>query len=125
MNTFEQNVAVRVYMMICLGAAVITITSTEFFKAISFSWTSDPGRISAQIISALGFLGTGLIWMSEEERKIRGVSVAASLWFTAIIGMLIGIGFHGTAAIGTLFIILIYWIYSLVDWNILIKKFKE
>lgn len=113
----ESETPIRVFVMICLGATLITITSTEFFKGISPSWTSDPGRLSAQVVSALGFLGTGIIWMSEEEGKLKGVYVAASLWVTAIIGMLIGVGLHSATVLGILFIIIIYWSYNLIDYK--------
>ena len=85
------TVAARMFAIICTGAALLTIVSTEFYKVIDYPWFSDPGRLSAQIIAALGFLGTGLIWVSEKN-EVHGLSVAASIWLTAILGILIGSG---------------------------------
>ncbi|HEX3012640.1 MAG TPA: MgtC/SapB family protein [Syntrophomonadaceae bacterium] len=113
----ESTTPIRVFAMICLGATLITITSAEFLKEFSSSLTGDPGRLSGQVVSALGFLGTGIIWMSEEEGKLKGVYVVASLWVTAIIGMLIGVGLHSATVLGILFIIIIYRSYNLIDYK--------
>ncbi|MDD3023234.1 MAG: MgtC/SapB family protein [Syntrophomonadaceae bacterium] len=107
----------RTFMIICMGSTLLTITSTEFFQMIGNSWFSDPGRLSAQVISALGFIGVGLIWMSEDS-KIRGLSVAANLWNTAIIGILIGLGLIKIAALFLIFSILIgYFAEPMVKWR--------
>ncbi len=107
----------RTFIIICMGSTLLTITSTEFFKMLDYPWFSDPGRISAQVISALGFIGVGLIWMSE-DRKIRGLSVAASLWISAIIGMLVGIGLTKITFIFLIFLILIAWLAEpLIKWR--------
>lgn len=107
----------RTFIIICMGSALVTITSVEFFKMFDSAWYSDPARLSAQVVSALGFIGVGLIWMSE-DRKIRGLSVAASLWITAIIGIMVGIGLLKIAFIVLLFLILIaYFAEPLVKWK--------
>ena len=107
----------RTFIIICMGSTLITITSVEFFKMFDYPWYSDPGRLSAQVVSALGFIGVGLIWMSE-DRKIRGLSVAASLWITAIIGILVGIGLLKITFIFLVFLILIaYFAEPLVSWR--------
>lgn len=107
----------RTFIIICLGSTLITITSVEFFKMFDYPWYSDPARLSAQVVSALGFIGVGFIWMSE-DRKIRGLSVAASLWITAIIGILVGIGLLEIVVVFLLFLILIaYFAEPLVKWR--------
>lgn len=107
----------RTFMIICMGSTLLTITSTEFFKMMDYPWFSDPGRLSAQVISALGFIAVGIIWMSEDHR-IRGLSVAASLWITAIIGILVGAGLIKIAFIILIFLILIgYFAKPLVKWR--------
>jgi len=104
----KQSSATRVFSIICMGAALVTIISTEFFKAIAQPWFSDPGRLSAQIVSALGFIGSGLIWINNDN-KIKGIPESASLWLTAIIGILIGAGFTN-ATVAVLVFILIFWV---------------
>ncbi|HBQ87425.1 MAG TPA: hypothetical protein DER33_04400 [Syntrophomonas sp.] len=120
LNSLEESA--RVFAIISMGAALTSIISIDFFKSVSYTWTSDPGRISAQVISALGFLGTGLIWMSEKDNKIKGVSVAASLWVTAIMGILIGAGLTTPTVLGVFFIVLVYWLYSITDWSKVYKR---
>jgi len=98
----------RMFGLVTAAACLITITSTEFYKEVAGPWFSDPGRLSAQIVSALGFIGTGLIWISS-DKQVRGLSEAASLWLTAIVGMLIGAGLGHLSTSAVLVILLIYW----------------
>lgn len=98
----------RMFGLVTAAACLITITSTEFNKEVAGPWFSDPGRLSAQIVSALGFIGTGLIWISS-DKQVRGLSEAASLWLTAIVGMLIGAGLGHLSTSAVLVILLIYW----------------
>lgn len=112
--SWRQNI--RVFILIAMGATLITITSTEYFKMMDMPWVADPGRLAAQIIAALGFIGTGVIWISE-NRKVKGLPVAASLWVTAIIGIMIGIGQTSTL-IGTFFMIFLFYFLSNVKFRI-------
>ncbi|HOB11769.1 MAG TPA: MgtC/SapB family protein [Syntrophomonadaceae bacterium] len=98
----------RIFGMITAAASLITITSTEFFKEVAGPWFSDPGRLSAQVVSALGFIGTGLIWISS-DKQVRGLSEAASIWLSAIVGMLIGAGLTHISTSAVLAVLLIYW----------------
>lgn len=111
-NTGRQAGNTRTFMIICMGAALITITSTEFFKLYGLPWFGDPARISAQIISALGFIGIGFIWVVE-DRRIQDLPVAASLWMTAIMGLLVGAGMLKTTFVALLFFIVIDWLLRL------------
>jgi uncharacterized membrane protein YhiD involved in acid resistance len=60
--------------------------------------------------------------MSEKDNKIKGVSVAASLWVTAIMGILIGAGLTTPTVLGVFFIVLVYWLYSITDWSKVYKR---
>lgn len=99
----------RVYALISIGAALLTITGIGMMQAMFLPLAGDPARIPAQVISALGFLGTGMIWITE-DRQVVGITGAASLWLTAIIGMIIGLGLTNPTAIGVLFFIAIFWL---------------
>jgi len=106
------SAASRMFAIVCTGATLLTIVSTEFYKVVDYPWFGDPGRLSAQILVALGFLGTGLIWVSEKQ-EVKGLSLAASLWLTAIIGILIG-GGQGIVALVTVIILVIgYLVFTL------------
>jgi putative Mg2+ transporter-C (MgtC) family protein len=102
-----------VFAIACMGTALLTITSTEFYKLSTFPWMGDPGRLSAQVISALGFIGSGMIWITR-DKKIVGLPVAANLWITAILGMLIGAGLENATVMAAFFVIIIYYLSDLV-----------
>lgn len=108
-NREDNTQSSRAFSLICMGAALTTIISLEIYRNMSIPAVGDPGRIPSQVISALGFLGTGMIWVTEDE-KVRGITDAASVWLTAILGMLIGAGMNDISIIGTTFFVLIYWI---------------
>ncbi len=99
----------RTYTITCMTAALIMIVSNEFFKGLGHPHYSDPSRLSAQIISAIGFIGTGIIWMREEKDVNQGLSIAANLWVTAILGMLIGAGLQQTTVLATFLVIAILY----------------
>lgn len=117
--SWAQNI--RVFIIIAMGATLVTITSAEFFKLLDLPWIADPGRLAAQIIAALGFIGTGVIWISEDS-KVKGLPVAASLWVTAILGIMIGIGDTNTL-IGIVFLILLF--YFLSNFKFRIKRNRD
>ena len=71
--------------IICLGAALFTILSLYMAEK-----GGDPGRIAAQIVSGVGFLGAGAIL--REGNKISGLTTAAAVWLVAAIGMAVGFG---------------------------------
>lgn len=77
--------------LICLGAMI--------FTALSLQTNGDSGRIAAQIVSGVGFLGAGSIL--RDGNKISGLTTAAGVWLVAAIGMAIGYGAFMWAAVGT------------------------
>lgn len=116
-GTISNRSTARIFVIVCMGTALLTIVSTEFFKLVSYPWFGDPGRLSAQAISAIGFIGTGMIWISEKN-KIEGLNVAASLWLTAILGMIIGVGLQTVSITALLMVLTIYWFFDVaMKWN--------
>lgn len=111
----------RMFAITCIGAALITITSTEFYKVFAGPWFSDPGRLSAQVVSALGFIGTGLIWISDDKR-IMGLSVAGTLWLTAIMGILIGAGLRQVTIAAVFIAVIIFWAVDLIIKRGILKR---
>lgn len=71
--------------LICLGAMLFTVLSEYMGNA-----GGDPGRIAAQVVTGVGFIGAGSIWRA--GNKISGLTTAASVWVVAAIGMAIGYG---------------------------------
>lgn len=80
----------RTYMLVCIGACVAMMTG--IFVCKSFG-NADPGRIAAQVISGIGFLGAGTIMMSGYHR-ITGLTTAAGLWVSGCLGLAVGAGFY-------------------------------
>lgn len=83
----------RTNMFVCIGSALFTMISFYASKG-------DPGRIAAQVVSGIGFLGGGTIL--KMEYSIRGLTTAACMWFVAAIGMLCGIGWRYEAIYATI-----------------------
>ena len=95
----------RTNMLICLGAALLTEVSTFVARdAMTGGYNADPGRISAQIVSGVGFLGAGTIMQA--RGSVTGLTTAATLWVVAAIGMAVGAGAYLYALIATLLVML-------------------
>ena len=82
-------------MLVCMGAALVMMTNQYIFQATA---TGDPTRMSAQVISGIGFLGAGTIVVTKHN-QIKGLTTAAGLWACAAVGLALGIGFYEAAAI--------------------------
>lgn len=89
----------RTHILICVGAAMTSLTGLYLTKTLGVS--SDAARISAQVISGIGFLGAGTI-MIRNSSVITGLTTAAGMWATAAIGVTIGYGFYSAAICATL-----------------------
>lgn len=90
----------RTHTLVCLGAA-LTATVGFFARDLLGIAISDPLRVSAQVISGIGFLGVGTI-MLKGRFQIVGLTTAAGLWVTAAIGIALGAGFYEGAIISLL-----------------------
>ncbi len=86
--------------LICLGAMLFTVLS-EYMGAAG----GDPGRISAQIVTGVGFIGAGSIL--RDGNKISGLTTAAGVWLVAAIGMAVGYGQYVLAALSAATILVI------------------
>ncbi len=72
----------RTLIFICVGAALFTILS------VRIAGGNDPGRVAAQIVTGIGFLGAGVI--IRDNGKVLGLTTAAAIWLTSAVGMAIG-----------------------------------
>ncbi len=80
----DRPAGLRTHILVCMGSALFTLVSDAYGVRVQ----SDPSRISAQVVSGIGFLGAGTIL--REGQVIRGLTTAASLWIVAAIGMAVG-----------------------------------
>lgn len=101
-----KEAGIRTHFIVALGAALMMIISKygfqdqeEFLKV-----PIDPTRIAAQIVSGVGFLGAGAIFM--QKNTIRGLTTAAGIWVTAGIGMAVGAGIYSVGFAATIIIII-------------------
>ncbi|MBA3451646.1 MAG: MgtC/SapB family protein [Deltaproteobacteria bacterium] len=76
---------------------------------------NSPARIAAQVVSGVGFLGAGMI-LKGEGNKVKNLTTAASVWFAAAIGMVVGLGWYITAAIATMYSVLVPRIPHVKTW---------
>ena len=89
-----KEAGVRTHLIVCLAAALMMIISKYgFYDILGLNgFGLDPSRIAAQIVSGVGFLGAGMIFMKRQE--ISGLTTAAGIWATAGVGMAIGAGLY-------------------------------
>ena len=85
----NQPAGLRTHIILCLGSALLMEVSMRVAEG---SPTNDPGRIAAQVVSGIGFLGAGAILRM--GASVRGLTTAASIWTTAGIGLAVGVGLH-------------------------------
>ncbi len=94
----------RTHMLVCLGSAMTALVGLYVSQVLQTD--GDPMRISAQVISGIGFLGAGTI-LTRRQSQITGLTTAAGLWTTASLGLLIAVGFYWAAAVGFVITLLI------------------
>jgi len=92
----------RTHLLVSLGACLFVITSIHFYTVFgNFSGTQpvgvDPGRVAAQVVAGIGFLGAGAI--IREKYSVRGLTTAACLWIAAAIGVACGVGLFGISIV--------------------------
>lgn len=110
----------RTHMMVALGAALTTVIGAFNYDVLGINW-ADPMRIGAQVISGIGFLGAGTILLKKENSQITGLTTAAGLWVTAVIGLASGAGLYEGALLAALFAMVIFTLVSKLE-HLMIRK---
>ena len=99
----EREAGLRTHLLVSVGSALFTLVSAYGFRDFLTSGNdlirADPGRIAAQIVTGIGFLGAGAI--IRQGLSIRGLTTAATLWVVAAIGLASGAGYYSAAIITT------------------------
>ena len=93
----------RTHILVCLGAAVAAMTGLYIFLVLKLP--TDVSRLGAQVISGLGFIGAGTIVVTK-KMSIKGLTTAAGLWTTGIIGLAIGSGYFELGIIGAMLVLM-------------------
>lgn len=91
----------RTHILVCLGSCIFTILSIYAFPSAVYGSHGDPARISAQILTGIGFIGGGTVL--RHGSSVYGLTTAATLWVAAAIGMACGTGELTIALIATVF----------------------
>lgn len=106
---------IRTHILVCLGACILALCQIEIcIQALNISRanpfltrviTANPARLIAQIVSGIGFLGAGTIVVT--RHFVTGLTTAASLWVTAALGIVIGMGYYEIALPGAVLVIFV------------------
>lgn len=96
----------RTHVLVCVGACIIAVMECYITEHVIAINAANPGsginvslgRVIAQVVSGIGFLGAGTIFIS--QKKIAGLTTAASLWNAACLGLAIGMGYYALAVAG-------------------------
>lgn len=106
----------RTHILICLGAAMTTLTSQYLYTKLSYY--TDIARLGAQVVVGIGFIGAGTI-MVTRQRRVKGLTTAAGLWSTAIIGLCCGAGFYEGAVCAAVMVMLVEGVFSKFEFRLM------
>lgn len=106
---------IRTHILVCLGACILALCQIEIcIQTLAISRnepflprviTANPARLIAQIVSGIGFLGAGTIVIT--KHFVTGLTTAASLWVTAALGIVIGMGYYSIALSGAFLVVFV------------------
>ncbi len=107
-ESHNKSAGFRTHILVCVGSALIMLVSQDIYYIYHGKASVDPGRIAAQVVSGIGFLGAGTIL--REGATVKGLTTAASLWVVAGVGLAVGAGLYFSALVttGVIFLVLIY-----------------
>ena len=106
----------RTHILICLGAAMTTLTGQYLFLVEGYY--TDMTRLGAQVVAGIGFIGAGTIIVTRRQR-VKGLTTAAGLWTAAIVGLCLGGGFYEAGLFSTALILLAELVFSKLEYRVL------
>ena len=99
----NKSAGFRTHILVCIGAVVASMTGQYLYLVLGLS--ADMSRIPTQVISGISFIGAGTIVVTR-NKTVKGLTTAAGIWTTAIIGIAIGAGFYEGALIAVALVLL-------------------
>jgi putative Mg2+ transporter-C (MgtC) family protein len=115
---FKRKAAgLRTNLLICMGAAFFTLLSA----VLAGDSNPDKGRVAANIVQGIGFLGAGVIL--HNRNRVSGLTSAASIFVVASVGMAAGAGLYTTAAMATLVVIVLLEVVGLLERHVNLKGY--
>lgn len=100
----KKSAGLKTHTLVCIGSCLFTLVSIFMSQS---NPGSDAGRIAANIVVGIGFIGAGTI--IQDSGMVVGITTAASIWIAAAIGMSIGIGFYYAAIFTAIISILVLY----------------
>lgn len=115
----EHTAGFRTHILVAVGAAAFTLASYYGLEGTNF----DPNRISAQVVTGIGFLGAGAI--IRYGVSVKGLTTAASLWTVAAVGLLSAQGYYSAALITTALVIVSLSVLRLIEDRLLYPRLGQ
>ena len=107
----------RTHSLVCIASAIlmiVTVYQNQWMTLLDHdAIRTDPTRMAQGIMTGIGFLGAGVIF--KEGLTVRGLTTAASIWVTAAIGILVGIGFWFAAIVGAAAVLLVLAVFRFIE----------
>ena len=101
----NKSAGIRTHVIVALGAALIMVVSKYGFMDVE---KADAARVAAQVVSGIGFLGAGVIFV--RNNLVNGLTTAAGIWATAGVGLALGAGMYVVWIISALLVLLIQFV---------------
>lgn len=98
----NKEAGIRTHAIVCLASALMMIVSKYGFFDVE---RIDASRIASQVVTGIGFLGAGLIFI--KNNSVNGLTTAAGVWATAGIGLAMGAGLYAVGIFGTILIVIV------------------
>lgn len=108
----RQAAGLRTHILICTGSTLLMLVSAFVPQKFEYEM-GDPGRIVAQVVSGIGFLGAGAIFRLGVN--VKGLTTAASIWVVAAIGITVGTGLYEAAIFATFLLLFVLIVLSFFE----------
>ena len=98
----NKSAGLRTHAIVALGSALMMVVSKYGFSDVA---QGDGARLAAQVVSGVGFLGAGMIFV--RNNQVSGLTTAAGIWTTAGVGLTVGAGMYGVGILATVMLVLV------------------
>lgn len=120
----NRSAGFRTHILVTVGSCIFMLVSITMPLVMMETPrgvvnNADPGRIGAQVVSGIGFLGAGAILQS--KGRVKGLTTAASLWVVSAIGLAVGAGLYMTATLGTILILVVLTYFAKLECKARVK----
>ncbi len=102
----------RTHVLICMGATIFTLISVSIAGSSALGGV-DISRIAAGVVTGIGFLAAGSVFVSKD--KVKGLTTAADIWVLAAIGMGVGLGYYFLAVAATIISLIVLIVGRILD----------